>query len=145
MDNSRIGLVDLWSASTVSLAVVTLQKNNGLAVSSELANKTRKKAPSQINLSQLSSLFVSSEEEDIVCLMLDLHLTPKDIFGIKWGGWYIKPRSLHWWTLYRDEVIENDHERFRRMFRVSIRTFKYLCNLVDHDMLQNSPTQFRSI
>ena len=71
--------------------------------------------------------------------MMEFDLQLKDVFGIEYGPWYIKPRSLHWWELYRVEVMEHDHGRFQKMFRVSVRTFNYLYDLIGNDMQHNPP------
>ena len=80
-----------------------------------------------------------------MCLLMDSNLQSKHIISIQCRLWYIKPRSLHWWALYHDEVMQNDHERFRRMFSFSIRTFNYLCELLGNDMRRKTPTSFHSI
>ena len=98
-----------------------------------------KSSSSLLKLSQFSTLIASFEEEDLACLMMEFDLQPKNVLGIEYGPWYIKPRSLHWWELYHVEVMEHDHGRFQKMFRVFVRTFNYLYDLIGNDMQCNPP------
>jgi hypothetical protein len=48
------------------------------------------------------------EEEELLTILFDSANLSKDILGIQWGPWYIKPRSLHWWNLYYHKVMNDN-------------------------------------
>ena len=140
MDISRVGCLQLCSASSLTLALVGSENIKESLLSIEIGQKRVTKCSSPLlKLSQFSTLIASFEEDDLACLMMEFDLQRKDVLGIEYGPWYIKPRSLHWWELYRVEVMEHDHGRFQKMFRVSVRTFNYLYDLIGNDMQRNPP------
>ena len=69
---------------------------------------------SSLKLSEFSTLIASFEKEDLTCLMMEFDLQPKDVLGIEYGPWYIKPRSLHWWELIILKLWNMTMEDFKK-------------------------------
>jgi hypothetical protein len=54
------------------------------------------------------TLVASMEKGKLLTILFDPAILSKDILGIQWGPWYIKPTSLHWWNLYYYKVMNDD-------------------------------------
>ena len=79
------------------------------------------------------------EDADIVCIFSDTPPTYKELVGIQWGLWYMKPRTLHWWNQFFHMIMVDDPTRFRQMFRMLVSTFQYVCSLVEQDLETKTP------
>jgi hypothetical protein len=84
-------------------------------------------------------------EDEEIALMYNYRLTKRELHGINWGHWYIKPRSIHWWGQFLNVVMNDDPVRFQGMFRVSPSTFNYICELVRVDLERNPPQPLLSV
>jgi hypothetical protein len=104
--------------------------------------RSKKLVSTSLKTSLFPILISSMEEEELLTNMFDPSILSKDILGIEWGPWYIKPRSLHWWDLFYRKVMNDDPIRFRAFFRVSPRTFNFLCTILNDDLVRNPPYAF---
>ena len=146
MDTIKAAVLEMWSSSCVALSLYFLHNDDESLVSKKIvSNKKINSLSSVKTLSRSSAILLSMEEEDSVSLILNSDLQSKDVLGIQWGPWYIKPRSLHWWDLYHQQIMDNDNERFQKLFRVFVRTFNYLCDMVRVDMEKKTPVSFHGI
>ena len=146
MDTIKAAVLEMWSSSCVALSLYFLHNDDESLVSKKIVSHKKINSLSSIKtLSRSSAILLSMEEENSVGLILNLDLQLKDVLGIQWGPWYIKPRSLHWWDFYRQQIMDDDNERFQKLFRVSVRTFNYLCDMVRVDMEKKTPISFHGI
>lgn len=97
------------------------------------------------NIQKKYCLHMMSKEEDLYCVMANARLTSRELNGINWGHWYIKPRSLHWWNLFFPVIMADDPTQFRQIFCVSIATFYYITEFVAPDLERNPPRGLASL
>jgi hypothetical protein len=138
-------VVNLLYGVAIAFAIVALQKNGGalaINVSSEIQEERCKKSLSTSFKTSLLPTLVASMEEELLIALCDPAILSKYIFGIQWGPWYIKSRSLHWWELYYHKVINDNPIRFRRFFRVSARALDFLYSTLHDDLVHNPPHAF---
>jgi hypothetical protein len=74
--------------------------------------------------SKIASI-VTLEDAETVCILSDSPPTYRELVGIQWGPWYVKPRTIHWWHQFFHMIIVDDPTRFKEMFRMSVPTFQY--------------------
>jgi hypothetical protein len=93
-------------------AIVSLQKWGGAlsinALSEIQEERCKKSLSSSLKTSLFPTLVASLEEEELLTILFDPTILSKNILGIQWRPWYMKPRSLHWWDLYYHKVMNDN-------------------------------------
>ena len=104
MANFRIMLLNILCGAMAFFAIVALQKSGGVlafnAPSEIQEERSKKSLSTSFKTTLFSVLFASMQEKEVLTILCDLIILSKDILGIKWGPWYIKPRLLHQWELF---------------------------------------------
>ena len=145
MDNPNIGVaIAAMGVATTSIGTMVQLTTHGMFERNQMTRAPRvstlaiskhKRRPEKMLPIIHSVLECEQIFEDVF-----VHKVGKSsIFGSECGLYYIKPRSIHWWEQFSTLVMQEDPERFRQIFRLSVPTFLYICNLVNEELKKNPP------